>query len=574
MKRLFSLFLVLFMLLLCAGGATAEQTVIMPFPTETEVNTSWGVYLVSVADASGIVNSGAVKLSLYAQDMYRLEDIEGLHQGSFIQVGSETYLVSRVDVRDDGSVAIDSDRNSFPVVFSPHGEVYVATINDSAVGNYVGDYTLTLPLPDKFSFCWMHSTVSIDWYDGEGFVNLLSGGKLTGLNRSCTVLSFSGGLPATMVLADFTVGNPEEAVHTANASRVSPSDRPAPGPVYSGGAGSFTVKPIMWDSAVLGKCGVPTGYEMQTEVHCGDNTTCLGAPLRMHVQAVSASASSVLGYFSSEVYLERVKSPVYRQKNGQHDGELDIIMWTYMEAPQFCDWVASRLNSGCVFWKEEDSSFLDSRVAAALAEYRDSVVSGMADLGIKTNWYDVTAAHRVYTYEYQGVTYALCVLAEVRAYQMDVLGNVTTCWDSPEYYYLSCPLSDYERIHATDFQVFIANTTYNDTFTKLQEKLSAEIENDIRRGWARDIAASNAYVSAMNALMSQSVNNYLSSSNYSASSRFSDYIFDQNEYTTSDGYSCSISTAYDYVWEGDNGTVYYSNSAFDMPSGANQLSPR
>ena len=149
-----------------------------------------------------------------------------------------------------------------------------------------------------------------------------------------------------------------------------------------------------------------------------------------------------------------------------------------------------------------------------------------------------------------------------------------TAWDIPEYYYMSCPLSDYERIHATDFQAFIANTAVSDTFKQLQEDLTKEIQRHIQSTWAAAIAASNAYVRAMNALTSQSVNSYLSSSSYSASDRFSDYIFDRNEYTTSDGYSCSISTSYDYVWEGSNGTVYYSNSAFDMPSGATQLSPR
>ena len=35
-----------------------------------------------------------------------------------------------------------------------------------------------------------------------------------------------------------------------------------------------------------------------------------------------------------------------------------------------------------------------------------------------------------------------------------------------------------------------------------------------------------------------------------------------------------ISTSYDYVWEGSGGTVYYSNNALDMPSGATRLSPR
>ena len=51
-------------------------------------------------------------------------------------------------------------------------------------------------------------------------------------------------------------------------------------------------------------------------------------------------------------------------------------------------------------------------------------------------------------------------------------------------------------------------------------------------------------------------------------------LAEPQEYTTSDGYTCDISTSYDYVWEGSGGTVYYSNNALDMPSGATRLSPR
>ena len=47
--------------------------------------------------------------------------------------------------------------------------------------------------------------------------------------------------------------------------------------------------------------------------------------------------------------------------------------------------------------------------------------------------------------------------------------------------------------------------------------------------------------------------------------RFTDYIFDQNDYTLSDGSHVKVSTAYDYVYEGDNGVVYFSDSAFPQP---------
>ena len=55
--------------------------------------------------------------------------------------------------------------------------------------------------------------------------------------------------------------------------------------------------------------------------------------------------------------------------------------------------------------------------------------------------------------------------------------------------------------------------------------------------------------------------------------RFTDYLFDQNDYTLSDGSHVKVPTDYDYVYEGDGGVVYYSDSAFSQPGGTTQLYP-
>jgi len=52
-----------------------------------------------------------------------------------------------------------------------------------------------------------------------------------------------------------------------------------------------------------------------------------------------------------------------------------------------------------------------------------------------------------------------------------------------------------------------------------------------------------------------------------------DYIFDQNDYTLSDGSHVKVSAAYDYVYEGENGAAYYSDSAFAEPGGSIRLYP-
>ena len=55
--------------------------------------------------------------------------------------------------------------------------------------------------------------------------------------------------------------------------------------------------------------------------------------------------------------------------------------------------------------------------------------------------------------------------------------------------------------------------------------------------------------------------------------RFTDYIFDNNDYTLSDGSHIKVDTAYDYVYEDGDGNIVVSNSAFAEPAGGNRLSP-
>ena len=107
----------------------------------------------------------------------------------------------------------------------------------------------------------------------------------------------------------------------------------------------------------------------------------------------------------------------------------------------------------------------------------------------------------------------------------------------------------------------------------MQDSITEKIKEDTINAWNSAVAASMAYAAAMDSLMTQYVNDYLSAPRYSTADRFSDYIFDQNNYVTSDGYSVKVSTSYDYVWDTGGGYIGYSTSAFDVPAGAELLYP-
>lgn len=120
---------------------------------------------------------------------------------------------------------------------------------------------------------------------------------------------------------------------------------------------------------------------------------------------------------------------------------------------------------------------------------------------------------------------------------------------------------------------FVENTSVNDEFLALNEQLNQDISDKVRHEINMQCAASMSYMATMTVLTFSIVENNLGTpytGSYS-SDCLSDYMFDQNDYTLSDGSSVKVSTSYNYVLEGSNGTVYYGNSLSDAPDGATQL---
>lgn len=341
-------------------------------------------------------------------------------------------------------------------------------------------------------------------------------------------------------------------------------------PVYS-----FALEPISWDTATLGQVAVPSDFTLETNVSCCDDTTCLGYPLRVATTVTGNTDPVLMLYKASEMYIQRVSSSFFAHNEGELDPQLYIFMKTYEDASACCDEIAAILNPEATFVREEDMSNYDLSLSSRDQEYYNLLASGQVP-GMTLDWSEMTAAQRVYSVVNDGVEYAICILCEVKGYQITTAGygysDTSIYWEIPGYYVLVCPMSDYDEYHDNHFQMFIDNTKVNDEFLAFNESLAADIADTVISNWNMQCAASSAYASAMTAMTFASVESQMNYGTYS-SDRFSDYIFDQNDYTLSDGTSVQISTSYDYVYEGDNGVVYYSNSAFDQPGGSTQLYP-
>ncbi len=334
---------------------------------------------------------------------------------------------------------------------------------------------------------------------------------------------------------------------------------------------SFTLTPVDWDGVTIAKCAVPEGFKMQSQVNCSDETTCMGYPIRLTLMMLNEDTHTAMLYYCGESFIERVKSPVLEQKNGELDPQTAIIMMPYMNAGQYCDvmtlaWMNSFGAEDYKYVKDEDMSFYDKVIEARRKKFEDEVVSGMGDYGMKLDWSELTGAEKVYSFKDGGVDCYFCILSEVLGYQYTISGfgftETNILWEVPAYYMMFCPAEDYQRIHDGAFRAFVENTTVNDEFRDINDQLNYSIRDTVIANMNMVTAASMAYAQAMDSLTTSMVESSLGSYN---SDRFTDYMFDQNDYTLSDGSHVKVSTAYDYVYEGDYGTVYYSNSAFGEP---------
>ena len=343
----------------------------------------------------------------------------------------------------------------------------------------------------------------------------------------------------------------------------------------------FSLAPIKYDSAELAKCAIPWGYEMTSEVRCCDSTTCLGYPVRVGAMLTAPEKGTIMMYYAGENYIERKSGPsMFPHVDGTLDKEFAIFMLKYEPAYNYCYERACVLLesagisvSSMSLYEEDLTSF--SNMTAARKDYINSnIVPVLSRSGFSVDWVDATANERTFVFDYEGVKYCFCIFAESFGYQMSSK-PYNTCyviWEVPYYFAMMCPESLYREIHDTDFRIFRENTVVNDQFIALSEKLTDKIRDTVIANWNMAVARSMAYAETMTALTFSMVESSLGG-NYSTTDRFTDYIFDQNDYTTEQGDHVKISTSYDYVYQTGSPTVYYTNDASVVPYGATMLSP-
>lgn len=333
---------------------------------------------------------------------------------------------------------------------------------------------------------------------------------------------------------------------------------------------AFAVTDVVQGGMVMGRCTAPVGYQVTDKATCSVMELGAGNPWLLQVAAMSPDGTTLMTYTSGRNYMASADGET---PDEQFNSDYFTPMLHYMSAAEYCDYWAVKLNPEAqrIELVEENTypelqSMLRERESAILQAHS----SMLGNVGLTVDGAASTIATRRYRVEANGLTVCFCITAATQGvwYTASLPGpyvditNKYILWDVPCVYTMSCPEANADAGIAA-FAAFSENTSVSDQFMLANQRLSNELWNIIT---GRGTTYGDQYSDQVMKEETAKGDDY-------DEERFTDYLFDQNDYTLSDGSHVKVSTAYDYVYEGDNGTVYYSNSAFAQPGGSTQLYP-
>ena len=253
----------------------------------------------------------------------------------------------------------------------------------------------------------------------------------------------------------------------------------------------------------------------------------------------------------------------------------------YRTAEQFVELFISNL--GCTGAQKLGSCSIDSQSLGALQSVAEqhayqtgySLVQSLANLGMSANLagYESTVVDNRYAVTTQsGQTEYIEVFTLVWAYQTSwVVQNSSITvneiyWCVPFMYISTAESEQALASMQNEFLTFVSNSQISPEFYYLVEQYRAYIENLLAQQLTNQIQAATE-------IQSQLMNDYSSSSdtNDRVTDMWSDYIYDRDDYTTSDGSTVKVPTYYDHVYETDSGDIYVTNDSLNVPSDWQEL---
>ena len=338
------------------------------------------------------------------------------------------------------------------------------------------------------------------------------------------------------------------------------------------------LKSAQWMGDAVGQCFVPAGFTVETNVDMCTAQQSLNYPLFLSISAASPDQNVIMQYCSSRDYIHILETSTGGLSIGGHvDGQLDVTTLTpmlqFMYPSAYCDHIATTTLSGVEMIVESENSFPEAQQLfqqKAQTLYDElNATGGM--IGIQTEGVYVGACERLYSFDYEGTPYYMnvtvamsAVQSLVQSYGITTISQQYVTWEVPCTYVFACPQAQYDQYYPC-FSMFKDNTCASDQFIRSNKRLANELRETALA--ARSLNGFSSYSSGVLSDETSSGDDYYED-------RFTDYIYDNNEYALSDGSSVKVPTEYDYVYEDSNGNVVFSDSTLVDPAGATRLTPK
>ena len=341
----------------------------------------------------------------------------------------------------------------------------------------------------------------------------------------------------------------------------------------SGGAFAdmtLTLTDAVEQQNAFGRCVAPAGYSVRWKnAVCGPEQS-VAYPCQLAIEAASRDGEVVFTYFSDNYYL--AYDGVGSDRDGEYNTVLCMPVLHYMNAAEYCDHIIHKYYGGMdtitPVW-QDDFPNLDAYLAQKLRQLiADS--AALEPLGLQVDAAEATVCYRLYRMTQGDQRFYGAVLTGVSGLHMTssyigLQGPVTSSgiqWQAPFTYNMLCPEDQLEEVEPA-FTQFCINTGVSDQYRSANEDMSAALWQIVKD--KNDLSSGRGY--SVNALLSAT----RGGDDYDEE-RITDYIFDQNDFTLSDGSHVKIDTRYDYVYELD-GSVYAADSALAQPGGGQRLYP-
>ena len=328
---------------------------------------------------------------------------------------------------------------------------------------------------------------------------------------------------------------------------------------------------------VVGRITAPDDWQVSEQVHWSSYGNYPGMT---QLSAVSPDGQRSFQLISTMSYYQ-TDSIFNSLGENETDPTTYRIHRQYRTAEQFVELFISNL--GCTSAQKLGSSSIDSQSLGALQSVAEqhayqtgySLVQSLANLGMSANLvgYESTVADNRYAVTTQsGQTEYIEVFTLVWAYQTSwVVQNSSITvneiyWCVP-FMYISTAESE-QALASTqnEFLTFVSNSQISPEFYYLVRQYRSYIENLLAQQLTNQIQAATE-------IQSQLMDGYSSSSdtNDRVTDMWSDYIYDRDDYTTSDGSTVKVPTYYDHVYETDSGDIYVTNDSLNVPTDWQEL---